>query len=63
MLNITANNNLYSKVQIADITGKIILTQTLVSDNTKLNFSAYGSGVYFVCLSGINGNKTIKIIK
>lgn len=52
------------KLFLRDLNGKLLLDQTILSNETKINMQAYSSGVYFIFIAtDININKEFKIIK
>ena len=60
---ITLGNQDFYKVQVFDITGRIISTMNSVKGNVELNSSLMKGGMYFVKVVNSQGAvKTIKII-
>ena len=52
-----------NRIEIADISGKIILKLDIESSKTPINISKYGNGFYFIHIIGKNGSVVKKIIK
>ncbi len=48
---------------VSDITGKQILTKNTSSANIEIDFSRFSKGIYFVKVTSVKSQKTIKIIK
>lgn len=61
ILNITNANN--SNISIYNLSGKLVYTETLYQENTKINFSNYEQGVYIVSVRTDNEVRTYKIVK
>ena len=61
IINITADNKY--NVDVIDMTGKIVMSSQMTSNNTTVDISAQQSGLYIVRLSNSEGIVTHKIIK
>ena len=65
-LNIISSNGYELKgkrIVIISVTGKKVISTTLVSDQSKINLSNLSSGVYFLEIEGDTDHKSHKIIK
>lgn len=62
ILNISGKSNV-SKIEIFELSGKMILFQTANAKNIQLNLSALNSGVYIVKVTSDKTTETFKIIK
>lgn len=62
VLNLDAEVNL-EKVEFYSITGQLVLTQAVNSQNASINLQQLASGAYLVNILGENGSKRIRIIK
>lgn len=62
-ISLQANN--FTKAEIKDTSGKIILNQGIDKADTELNFNieSYPTGVYILTISGLNNSISKKIIK
>jgi len=57
-------NSEFSKIEIFDIKGSLILTENLVSNEQKINVNSLQKGIYFIHLLNENGEmKTFKMVK
>lgn len=57
---IELNNGLTKHIEISDLSGRIILTNSSTDDKTTVNLNAYAKGVYYV---RVQSNATIEVIK
>jgi hypothetical protein len=61
---IRAEKEMVDNFTIHNTLGKIIQFSPITDDETKINLSAYQSGIYFITVTSNNGlRKTIKIVK
>ena len=56
----TAN---YSSVTVCDMLGQQVMQSALTGSTTTLDISALPGGVYFLTLSGVQGNEVKKVVK
>ena len=66
IFNISTKNVVLDKVQVTDVTGKIILTLSDLAknnDNVLLNLSAFSNGIYFVKITSQSQSTVKRIIK
>lgn len=62
VLNLDADATI-QKVEVYSITGQLVHTQTVNSQNATINLQQLSAGAYLVNVTGENGSKRIKIIK
>ncbi len=62
-INIVSGNNTIDKIEVLDVTGKVIKESTSNSHSTKLDLSDLSNGVYYIKASGVNQNQITKLIK
>jgi len=60
---IATNNNLVKVIEVADITGRVVLTVTSDSDAIQMNINELANGVYNIRVKSDNGIDMIKVIK
>ena len=60
--NVSSNKNI-TKITVYDVLGKQVLFSTPNSQNIVINASSLNPGLYFTRMEGVNGTKTIKLIK
>ena len=60
--NISSNSEI-SKVALYDVLGKEVISITPNANTVKINSSSLRPGLYFANITGVNGNKTVKLIK
>lgn len=60
--NISSSNTI-SNVAVYDILGKQVLTLSPNSNEATINASSLRTGVYFARIEGVNGSKTIKLVR
>ena len=51
------------KIDVCDLTGKVILSDSTSKDKAHVDLSPFGNGIYFVKIYGNNAVEVIKIIK
>jgi hypothetical protein len=56
-------NSVINNVTVYDILGKQVIALEPNATNTKIDASSLKSGMYFARIEGVNGSKTIKIVK
>jgi hypothetical protein len=62
-LTVIWKNNSLAKIQLLDIQGKLLISQTSISGNENLDISSLSEGIYWVMLVTNKGNvQPIKII-
>jgi hypothetical protein len=49
-------------MKITDITGQIILQQTLIGENSQVDVSAFAAGSYFILLTSDNKQSVFHFI-
>jgi hypothetical protein len=62
-LKVELNGSSYKTVQLLDMTGRVILSQSVDAQNSVLNISKYANGVYFVKAVSDNSVKVIRVVK
>ncbi|MCC6690688.1 MAG: T9SS type A sorting domain-containing protein, partial [Bacteroidia bacterium] len=60
---IETGNELVKTIELTDITGRIILTQTTDSNTIQMNIYELANGVYHVRINSQNGIDIIKVVK
>lgn len=60
---VQVNTTLPKTIEVTDVTGRIVLTATALSDKTELNIGELTSGIYYVRISSDNSLQTIKVVK
>ena len=60
--NINSNSEM-SKVALFDILGKKVLTITPNAMEATIDATSFRTGVYFARIEGINGTKTVKLVR
>lgn len=60
---VVINDNAITKIEIIDITGKVVLTSELNNNKVIVNTSALKNGIYYIKIYNINEVQTQKIIK
>jgi len=60
---ITINNSSNSKIEIIDISGKIVLSNVNCNKHTQINISEIKSGIYFIKIYEENNISALKFIK
>ena len=61
-VNISSYENIKT-VELIDIQGRILQSQTINKSNTNIDISGYSNGVYFVKVTSENAQKSYKLIK
>jgi endoglucanase Acf2/uncharacterized protein YjdB len=62
-LNLRFEENIYTSIQLRDITGKLVYATDLTGTQHAINMSGFDSGVYVLVLSGNTSYETVQIIK
>jgi uncharacterized protein YjdB len=62
-LNLRFEENIYTSIQLRDITGKLVYATDLTGTQHAINMSGFDSGVYVLVLSGNTSHETVQIIK
>jgi hypothetical protein len=57
------SNTTISSVTVFDILGKQVMALTTNSNDVEINTSTIKTGIYFARIEGVNGSKTVKLIK
>jgi hypothetical protein len=60
---IELNNGSVKTIEVMDLTGRIILTNTLSNDKADFNISGLSNGIYYVRVQSNNSVEVIKIVK
>jgi hypothetical protein len=63
LFTIELNNGSVKTIEIMDLTGRIVLTNTSSNDKIDFNISNLANGVYFVKVQSNNSVEVIKIVK
>ena len=63
LVTIETKNAASGTIEIMDLSGKIIFTETIKSSVSEINMSAYATGVYFVKVKNETSSEVIKLIK
>ncbi len=58
-----SDNNLVKKVNVIDVTGRVVLTQNSEESSMTFNISDLASGIYYVSINSNNNTQVIKVIK
>jgi hypothetical protein len=61
-ITVSANSAIKS-VQLCDMQGRVLVTQTADATQATLDVSSYSNGIYFLKVNSVNGEKTKKIVK
>ncbi len=61
--NFTSEKNQINSIQVIDVLGKIVLTQTTNSNQATVDASVLNNGVYFAKITSASGVETVKLIK
>jgi starch-binding outer membrane protein SusE/F len=56
-------NNVIKSVQIVDVLGKVVMTNSSLSNELDIDASALKSGVYFARIATENATETVKLVK
>ncbi|MBP1630547.1 MAG: Flagellar hook-length control protein FliK [Bacteroidetes bacterium] len=59
---VITNNKIYKSLNIYNILGRRVITQSINQDKTQVDVSGLSTGVYFIQLSDGNNNKTHKLV-
>ncbi|MGZ3899329.1 MAG: T9SS type A sorting domain-containing protein [Bacteroidia bacterium] len=62
-LTIELNNGAAKSIELADLTGRVIYSESTFKDKTSLNLAAFANGVYFVKIKSAEQTEIIKVIK
>lgn len=57
------SNTIISSITVYDILGKQVMALTPNSNDVEINTSTIKTGIYFARIEGVNGSKTVKLIK
>jgi hypothetical protein len=60
---IELNNNAEKNIEVTDVTGRVIVSTSTVSETVNINLSNLASGVYYVKVQSENANKVVKVVK
>jgi hypothetical protein len=63
LVTIETKNGNSGAIEIMDLSGKIIFTETIISTTTEINMSTLAAGVYFVKIKNETSSEVIKLIK
>lgn len=58
-------NGVANEIELQDLLGKVVLNQTVTpaERSKQLNLSNLNSGIYFLTIKTVTGNKTVKVVK
>ncbi len=62
VLNIETNPSTYSNITVYDITGKVVVNQSIRESITKLNVNHLKAGIYFIKANGTKGSAIEKFV-
>ena len=62
-IDLTSGNAIVNEIKLVDLTGKTLLTSTIINNSTKLDLQMLSAGVYHVIVNTNLGSVTRKIIK
>jgi len=62
-IDLTSGNAIVNEIKLVDLTGKTLLTSTIINNSTKLDLHTLSAGVYHVIVNTNLGSVTRKIIK
>lgn len=60
---IELNNGLTKTIEVMDVTGRIVLTNTTLNDKLNMNATNLAAGVYYVKIKSNNAFEIVKIVK
>jgi hypothetical protein len=63
LFTIELNNGSVKTIEVMDLTGRIVLTNTSSNDKIDFNISNLANGVYYVRVQSNNSVEVIKIVK
>ena len=63
LVTIETKNGNSGTIEIMDLSGKIIFTETIKNNTTEININALATGVYFVKVKNETSSEVIKLIK
>lgn len=63
MFTVELNNSLSKTIEVIDVTGRIVLSNTTSNNVVDVNISALSNGVYYVKVKSENTSEVIKIVK
>ncbi|EDP72364.1 fibronectin type III domain protein [Flavobacteriales bacterium ALC-1] len=58
-----SGNSIINKITVYDILGKQVITLESNTNDVTINTSSIKSGIYIARIEGVNGSKTVKLIK
>ncbi|MFZ9475133.1 MAG: T9SS type A sorting domain-containing protein, partial [Bacteroidia bacterium] len=61
--NLVTSNSLPYRIQVLDITGRMLIDQELHTSNYTLNIQNYTNGIYYLKIISGNSTKSIRLIK
>lgn len=56
-------DSMIRSIQVFDIQGRILMTKLLSEENTSVDLSNYGAGIYYLKINTENGSKAEKLVK
>ena len=62
-IDLTSGNAIVNEIKLVDLTGKTLLTSTIINNSSKLDLQMLSAGVYHVIVNTNLGSVTRKIIK
>ncbi len=60
---IELNNRSVKNIDVMDVTGRVIISNTSSNDKVDFNIDALANGIYYVRIQANNSVETIKIVK
>ncbi|PBQ30367.1 hypothetical protein CNR22_00845 [Sphingobacteriaceae bacterium] len=60
---VESNSTSVKTIEVVDLTGRVILTNTNSDLNTNINISTFANGVYYVKVKSENATEVIKVVK
>ncbi|MBA3683169.1 MAG: T9SS type A sorting domain-containing protein [Bacteroidetes bacterium] len=60
---IELNNGSVKNIDVMDVTGRVIISNTSSNDKVDFNIDALANGIYYVRIQANNSVETIKIVK
>lgn len=63
MFTIESNTAISKTIDVMDVTGRVILTNTLKDGKINVNISNLSNGIYYVKIKSENAVEVIKVVK
>lgn len=58
-----ANTNAEKQIELADVTGRIILTEVSTDTQVQININAFADGIYYLKVKSDSATEVIKVVK